>query len=311
MGEKPKGFRGASNGVVLRALGLDPLQSARLQEHMSFTLKVLSERLERVDARLLQIEEKLGIALPFEVELPPTTLMDLVGGAASFNLAGTTMLTNLIELAGLKPDESVLDIGCGCGRTARHLVHYLSPEGKYRGFDIVAESVGWCQTHLGRAHPCFEFAHADIYNGLYNPTGTIAAESFSFPYENEVFDLAFLDSVFTHMFPVDVCHYLQELLRVLRSRGRALVSFFILDDTSRAAMRSSGTNLQFLHSGTGWYSVNREVPEGAIAYDIADVERMFVDQGLKVLKRRFGQWSGRSGPEVGNHQQDLYLVSKA
>ena len=302
-------LRWATNAVVRRMSGVDMQRSGRLQEHLRFMLEVLGERLETVDARLLRIEEKLATAPPFEDELPPTALMDLVGGAASFHLAGQTMFKNLVELAGLSKDEAVLDVGCGCGRTARHLVRYLSPQGRYCGFDIVAESVRWCRTYLSRLHQGFSFEHADIYNGLYNPAGTEASSSFDFPYEDGSFDLAFLDSVFTHMFPADVARYLDELGRVLKPGGRALLSFFVLDEASRAAMPARGTHLQFVHAGDGWFTVSPEVPESAIAYELSDVERMLEERRFKVKRRLYGSWSGRVGADVGPQQQDLFLVT--
>ena len=41
-------------------------------------------------------------------------------------------------------------------------------------------------------------------------------------------DVAFLTSVFTHMLPEDVEHYLDELARVLKPGGRTLITWFLL-----------------------------------------------------------------------------------
>ena len=46
--------------------------------------------------------------------------------------------------------------------------------------------------------------------------------------------MALLKSVFTHMHPNDVRHYLKELGRVIRSGGRAVITYFLLNDESRA-----------------------------------------------------------------------------
>src|SRR5579862_1873540 len=43
-----------------------------------------------------------------------------------------------MNMAGLRPDHDVLDIGCGVGRTARYLCDYLE-SGHYEGFDTMSE----------------------------------------------------------------------------------------------------------------------------------------------------------------------------
>jgi cyclopropane fatty-acyl-phospholipid synthase-like methyltransferase len=39
---------------------------------------------------------------------------------------GKEFLRYFVDLAGLKPDQAVLDVGCGKGRMAVSLTHYLS-----------------------------------------------------------------------------------------------------------------------------------------------------------------------------------------
>lgn len=297
--------------VVRRVSGVDAARVSASTHHLQFRLDVLGERLERIDRRLLGLEDQMGVGLPIEQQLPPTPLMELVGGAGSFDGAGRVMAGHLKDFAELTSSDAVLDVGCGCGRTARHLLGTLSAPGRYSGFDIVQESVRWCQTYLSRANPSFEFVHANIYNGLYNPVGTMASSDYRFPWPDDTFDLAFLDSVFTHMFPADVGHYLDELRRVLKPGGRVLASFFVLDETSRAAMRATGSHLQFVHPGDGWFTVSPEVPESAIGYEAESVARFFDVRGFDVRKKRFGDWSGRTGADVGAHQQDLVLAFKS
>ena len=47
------------------------------------------------------------------------------------------------------------------------------------------------------------------------------ASEYTFPYEDGEFDVVVLTSVFTHMLPDDVAHYLDEIARVLKPGGRA------------------------------------------------------------------------------------------
>ena len=57
-------------------------------------------------------------------------------------------------------------------------------------------------------HPNFRFRHVDVLNRAYNPQGRLDPENFEFPYPQDAFDFVFLTSVFTHMRPPEMRHYL-------------------------------------------------------------------------------------------------------
>lgn len=48
---------------------------------------------------------------------------------------GRVMRDALLDEAGIEPAGSVLDVGCGSGRMARHFVGYLEPPGRYVGME--------------------------------------------------------------------------------------------------------------------------------------------------------------------------------
>ena len=102
-----------------------------------------------------------------------------------------------------------MDVGCGIGRMAVPLINYLTEVGSYDGFDIIKPNINWCMNNITPRFPHFRFQHVDIYNKHYNNTGTLQANTFSFPYPDESFNFVLLTSVFTHMLPVDLRHYLQ------------------------------------------------------------------------------------------------------
>src|SRR5205807_8842570 len=104
----------------------------------------------------------------------------------------------------------MLDVGSGTGRMARPLTRYLKG-GSYEGIDIVARSVQWCQRTYASRYPNFRFHFADIYNKVYNPDGKHKASEYRLPFETSSFDFFFLTSVFTHMLPQDMEHYLSEV----------------------------------------------------------------------------------------------------
>ena len=57
-------------------------------------------------------------------------------GGGPFNEIGEEFFRHFVELGGLKPDERVLDLGCGIGGMAVPLTRYLSERGSYKGFDV-------------------------------------------------------------------------------------------------------------------------------------------------------------------------------
>ena len=157
---------------------------------------------------------------------PPADLVDGIGGGWE---VGGVFLGHFRDVCRLGPDEAVLDVGCGVGRMAAPLTAYLSPRGRYDGFDIMAENVRWCRRALTPRFPNFRFRHADVYNREYNPGGRVPAAAFRFPYPDAAFDFVFATSVFTHLLPADAAHYLAELGRVLRPGGRGLATVFLLN----------------------------------------------------------------------------------
>ena len=115
----------------------------------------------------------------------------------------------------------MLEPGCGTGRMAEPLTRYLGPAGSYDGFDVVRTAIDWCESNIASQHPNFHFRHVDVLNHVYNPKGRLDPEAFEFPYPDEAFDFVFLTSVFTHMRPPEMRHYLGQIRRVLRPGGDA------------------------------------------------------------------------------------------
>lgn len=220
---------------------------------------------------------------------------------------GELYLRLFVELAGLQRDESVLEPGCGTGRMAEPLAGYLSAAGSYEGFDVVSDAIRWCVENISSKHPNFRFRHVDVFNRAYNPTGRLDPEAFEFPYADETFGFVLLTSVFTHMLPSHVRHYLDEVRRVLRPGGRCLMTFFLLNRESIAAVRDGNASRRFAHEGDGYRYDIRDRPEAAVAYREDDVLR-FCEQAGLVLSAdiRYGRWSGRPQPP----NQDTLVVER-
>lgn len=211
-------------------------------------------------------------------------------------------------LAELRPNERVLDIGCGCGQMALHLEKYLTEEGTYVGVDIHGPSIRWCRKKITSRSSNFQFAHIDVRNQAYNPDGINHAETYQFSFKERSFDLILLKSVFTHMRPAEVSNYLREVARLLKSNGRCLATFFLLNE-EQARLASEGANdLEFTYGEGVWRYRLEQSPESAVAYDESYVMELLNQHGL-ALKAPiyYGQWAGRKD---GLSYQDILLLEK-
>ncbi|HWT95519.1 MAG TPA: class I SAM-dependent methyltransferase [Solirubrobacteraceae bacterium] len=264
----------------------------------------LSERVrDSLKLRMLDLKDRVSGRGD---RLVPPRRLDFVGHS-DFAATGDEFLTHFVELAGLQPDEAVLDVGCGIGRMARPLAGYLSSRGSYDGFDVNRDGIGWCRRRYAR-HGNFRFQVADLYNRRYNPHGAHAASEYRFPYDDARFDLVIQTSVLTHLLEEEADHYLAETARVLKPGGRALLTWFLLDDGSRAAVRGGTATLAFLDPDAHVAVISDEVPEDAVAYDEGWLRERLATHGLTLRSVHPGSWRGI---EDGTSFQDLVVVERA
>jgi len=268
-------------------------------------------------ARLLSKILKLGEGRPlltqglfqyfcyFNRGLVPPQLFNYVGGK-EFLKIGEGYFDYIMQFCSVQPEEKILDVGCGIGRVAIHFIDYMNEKGQYEGFDVVKKGINWCNVKIAKKHPNFSFKHVNVYNKEYNQKGSIKAKDFIFPYEDSFFDFAFATSVFTHMLPDAVPHYLNEMHRVLKTNGRCLISCFILNEESKTNMPNSRFNFKQVEDRYGVMIENN--PESAIAYEEDFFEKLFSNAGLKISHPiNYGTWSGRRA-EVGG--QDIIVAKK-
>ncbi len=228
--------------------------------------------------------------------VPPTRLMyDGPQDRDEFIRNGEAYFEHFKELLHLAPDEAVLDVGSGMGRKTRLLTQYLVPPGRYVGLDIVQKGVDWCTHHITSRYPNFTFEHIDVANSMYNPKGTFTATTYKFPFANEMFDVAILGSVFTHMLPEEADNYLGELTRVLRPGARTLITYFLLNDTSRQLIAEGRAKYSFGNTFDR-YSVDApDVPMAAVAFKEEEVRELYRRHHLVIDEPiRYGSWAGRA-----------------
>ena len=237
--------------------------------------------------------------------IPPLTLHSVGGG--DFDAIGEEFFRFFVDLCGLRPQDRVLDVGCGTGRMAKPLSRYLT-SGSYEGVDVVAPSVKWCRKAYSSRCPSFRFQVADVYNKVYNPTGRTKPADYRFPFDDSSFDFVFLTSVFTHMLPREVEHYLGEVGRVLKSNGRSLITYFLLNDDSWKRIQERASGYRFRYELDGCCVEDGDTPEHAVAYEEAVVRALYGKCGLAIDEPiHYGRWCKR---EQGASFQDMIVASK-
>ena len=259
-----------------------------MRERLPLPLRRLLRRLREVPGDALDALRRR----PGRV-IPPRRMVNFVGGG-DFERIGQEFMGYFVELGGLTPDDSVLDVGCGAGRMALPLTRFLSGAGRYEGFDIAREEIAWCRKQITPRFPAFRFQDVDLYNSVYNPGGALQPSTFRFPYGEGTFSFVFLISVFTHLLPAELEHYLEEIARVARPGAHVLVTFFLLNEESRRLIAEGKSSLPFSHDVGGALTTDSRKPEAAVAYDEQHVRTLFGRLGFSVMSLHYGSWCGRN-----------------
>jgi SAM-dependent methyltransferase len=147
--------------------------------------------------------------------------------ASSFRIEGASTFVKLQRALGtslgrdFSDFSSILDWGCGCGRSTRHFARLRA--GRVTGVDIDEDNIEWCRSHL-------PFARFHVVP-LHPPT----------PLSPASFDLLIGISVFTHLREREQFEWLAELQRI--SAPGAVLLMTIHADA--AVCRSALSRLQF------------------------------------------------------------------
>ena len=227
-------------------------------------------------------DRAVGLVTP---GIPPPQVRRVISPTwLDFRRSGSDQVEFLVESAGLRPKDQVLDIACGCGRVALPLSRYLT-EGGYEGFDIDRSSIEWCQGHIHRDHPNFRFSLVSVAanSSAAGDTGQPAAE-FRFPYPGKSFDLVFAGSIFTHLLPDGSTNYLDEVVRVLDRDGRFVATWLLFNaDAERGVPGRSLANL-WPHDHDTYRVKDEDHPELSVIYAERQIRDWYAERGLKIAE---------------------------
>jgi len=199
-----------------------------------------------------------------------------------------------------KSGNVILDAGCGAGLVGIAADPFVSNGGKYLGLDVKKDVLEFCRSH----YPCppFQFIHLDSKNAEY---ANSQEGRCPWPLEDKSIDLITALSLWSHLNEDDALFYLKEASRVLRPHARAIITGFLLDEyyydslddrTDKpgqfdATFKSLRKFEVPVYGSDAWYHPKWvAVPEKAIGFTKAGLERMLAASGLKLIEYHPGTW---------------------
>jgi SAM-dependent methyltransferase len=258
-------------------------------------VRLVPRVLKRAVRRLQETRDKARLFGALAPLVPPVDEMfDGTASLEEFKANGEEFLRIYRDVCGLQPIERMLDVGSGIGRKTIPLTQYLHEQASYEGIDVAAAGVEWCRRNITSRYPNFHFQQIDVRNPQYNPAGTFSPSDYRFPYPDASFTFVALGSVFTHMLPADVRHYMHEIHRVMAPESRCLISYFLLNEESHRMIASGNSTLDFVNIDDNYATISPDLPEKAIALDERFVIALYGEAGLKIERIDYGSWCGRN-----------------
>lgn len=253
-----------------------------------------------------------------ELLLAPPLRMQHDGprGYETFRRNGEEARSLYTRVLGVKQSSTILDIGSGVGRKTIPLMDYLQNGGLYVGIDVSARDVDWCSNHITTLAPRFVFLKLDIFHPLYHPNGRIHPQDVVLPFPAACFDFVMLWSVFTHLLPNDVEHYLDEIARVIRPAGCLTASYFLWTPRAREEIRSGRAKVVGVSeiSDLGCWTTDPKHPEALTILDESWIRSIYRSRGFSVdLPIMYGAWSNNDVPAEYQtiNFQDILVAHKS
>ena len=232
-----------------------------------------------------QIYDRMTTALYRDV-----SLNDLVGGGDPRKV-GESTLKILVSLDAICESSVVVDIGCGCGRTAIEQAKMLS-RGRYLGFDIIPPLIEFCSEQISSALPNTEFHLSNAENPLYSAYIDPMRNYVEFDQIDISPSLITAFSVFTHFDYSTAMSYFKRMRSKLALGGSICVSMFLLNEASKARIDAGQSNLQFDTSEQEVVFGDKSRPLARVGWNEGFLRKSLAEEGLEIHRVIYGNWSG-------------------
>lgn len=205
-----------------------------------------------------------------------------------------------------KTGNNILDIGCGTGLLGISAEPFVDEGGIYTGIDVMADDINFCKSHFHADN--YRFIHFDVANATY--ASAQDKELKSWPVEDKSQDLVTALSVWTHLNETDAMFYMKEINRVLKDDGKAIITFFDLDQdyydslSKRSNVKGRYHNTsqadwifdQKAYASQDWFTTRwAKSPEDAIGVTPEGIKALLKHSDLKVKQYYPGNWKEQPG----------------
>jgi 2-polyprenyl-3-methyl-5-hydroxy-6-metoxy-1,4-benzoquinol methylase len=222
--------------------------------------------------------------------------------------------TIIYQALGKKTGNNILDAGCGTGLLGIASEPFVTDGGTYTGIDVMTEDIHYCREHYPFDN--YNFIHLDVANPTY--ASKQSSELKSWPIDDGSQDLVTALSVWTHLNERDARFYMKEVRRVLKPGGKAVITFFCLDEEYEKSLSKRSNEKGHFHntpqnewifdvSAYGWFTTKLVIqPEDAIGVTKAGMDSLLKDAGLKISQYYSGNWK----EQPGVYFQDIFVIEK-
>jgi SAM-dependent methyltransferase len=229
---------------------------------------------------------------------------------------GRGNFTAIIENITFRPDFSVLDFGCGIGRTSAALAEFLKDGGQLVGTDIVPGEIQFCREQFGQFFANATFHCVKANNPQYNHL-LLAAEAVPaaidehefFSAHNSRFDVVVAYSVFTHFDPTMAAYYLKALNETMKPTGHLFLTWYLDHPDNPAQLFGMPIRLE---SGECFADPSGNL--GLALFSPTAVAQLAANAGLVIERISYGFWRGNewsAAPLKGQHYQDIVILRRA
>ena len=210
----------------------------------------------------------------------------------------------------------ILDIGCGHGFLAIASEPLLHAGGTYTGIDVNKDAIEYCQRVF--KHNNYQFLHLNLHNAMYSDHQPDVQVSWAV--QDGVVDLVTALSVWTHLLEKDALYYFKEIDRVLKPGGKAIITFFLLDEYYEKTLSANDKENPYnatkpgswlfteslLETGEWYYPAWVTTPENAIGVTPKGLDILLQNTDLQTKTIHPGNWKNIPGI----YFQDIVILEK-